>query len=311
MNRFIKRLVMSLLMLGCFVGVAHAQNLDVLKEDAPVSAVANEPAVDQPDVTQEVPVPPPSAAGSPDAVATAQPPQEVNPQDQVVEEKTVTVDPLSEENLKEVVASTTSQPELTPDEASRYTLGPTDIITVQVMRHPEVSGQYEINTEGKIQYEFVGDIVMSELTKDDAAKAIKTKLEEYIVNPDVTVKITGYNSKVVYVVGEVGRPGKIFMRGNTITIREALLEAGLPLLSGVTKKSSLITPSQDGKIDKKNVDVYALLYQGDLRENLTMNPGDVLYIPPTFLTKTMRAIAPVTAPISSSAGTARTVTTGF
>jgi polysaccharide export outer membrane protein len=179
------------------------------------------------------------------------------------------------------------------------------------MRHPEVTGEYMINQEGKIQYEFVGDVKIEGLTKEEVSDVITETLGEYIISPEVTVKITGYNSKIVYVVGEVFRPGKIFMRGDTITVREALMQAGLPMLSGVTKKSKLITPSEDGKAIKKNINVYALLYEGDLRENDTMLPGDVLYIPPTFLTKTMRAIQPIAAPISAAAGTGRTVTTGF
>jgi len=194
--------------------------------------------------------------------------------------------------------------------SSRYTLGSTDVIDVSVMRHPEVSGQYMINQEGKIQYEFVGDIKIAGLTKDEASHLIAERLSEYIISPEVSVKITGYNSKVVYVVGEVGRPGKIYMRGDTISIREALMQAGLPQLTGVTRKSRLITPSESGKADVRKVDVYALLYEGDLRENLEMKPGDVIYIPATFLTKAMRAIQPVAAPIGTAAGTGRTVT-GF
>jgi protein involved in polysaccharide export with SLBB domain len=190
---------------------------------------------------------------------------------------------------------------LTPEETSRYTLGPSDVIAITIMRHPEVSGQFPINAEGKIQYNFVGDIVISGMTKDEAAKAISQRLSDYIINPEVSVKIIGYNSKVVYVVGEVYIPGKIFMRGDTITIREALMQARLPMLSGVTKKSWLITPAPDGKAMKKEVNVYALLYEGDLRENYLMKPGDVIYIPATFLTKTMRAISPITAPIGAAA----------
>jgi len=179
------------------------------------------------------------------------------------------------------------------------------------MRHPEVSGQYAINAEGKIQYGFVGDIKIAGMTKDEAAKTIKERLAEFIINPEITVIISGYNSKIVYVVGEVGRPGKIFMRGDTISVREALIEAGLPLLTGSMKESALITPSdQQKKIMKKRVDVYALVYQGDLRHNLIMYPGDILFIPPTMLTKVMRAIQPVAAPIGTAAGTGRTVS-GF
>ena len=219
------------------------------------------------------------------------------------------IDPLSDENIKNVVsqAVTLRRRELTPDEASRYTLGPDDVIEVSVMRHPEVSGRYPINKEGKIQYEFLGDVLVSGQTKDQVVKLLADKLKEYIINPDVRIKIAEYNSKIVYVVGEVGRPGKIFMRGDTITVREALMDAGLPLLTGILKRSRVITPAVDGNMKKRNVNIYALLYEGDLRQNLIMQAGDVLYVPPTFLTKTMRAIQPVTEPLGAANSTGRAV----
>ena len=184
-------------------------------------------------------------------------------------------------------------------------------IEVDVMRHPEVSGQYMINSEGKIQYEFVGDVLIAGLTKQETTELLKEKLSKYVISPDVTVKIVGYNSKVVYVVGEVGRPGKIYMRGDTITVREALIQAGLPLLSGKIGDGRLITPSELGKGNQKKVNVNKLLYEGDLRENLVMQPGDMFYIPPTLMARALRVIQPVAQPIGEAAGAGRTVTTGF
>ena len=198
-------------------------------------------------------------------------------------------------------------------EVSKYTLGPTDVLEITVMRHPEVSSQFIVNSEGKIQYQFVGDIKVAGLTKEEASKLIIEKLSAYIVSPDVTVKIIGYNSKVVYVIGEVANPGRIFMHGDTITVREALLESGLPLLSASTKKCPLITPAASAKPAHKDVNVFNLLYEGDLRENLVMKPGDVLYIPATILSKAMRVISPVTQPVTTGAGgasAARTIATG-
>ena len=142
-----------------------------------------------------------------------------------------------------------------------------------VLRHPEVSGSYIVNNDGKIQFEFVGDIKVEGMKKDEVKNLLVKLLEEYIISPNVTVKIVGYNSKIVYVIGEVGRPGKIYMRGDTITVREALVQAGLPTLSAKATKSHLITPSEDGKPEDKIVNVHKLLYEGDLRENLVMKPG--------------------------------------
>ena len=190
------------------------------------------------------------------------------------------------------------------DQNSQYTLGANDVIDIVVMRHPEVSGEYIINMEGKIQYEFVGDVTLANLTKDQAIQVLTQKLSVYIIKPEISLKISGYNSKIVYVVGEVAAPGKIAMHGDTITVREALLLAGLPLIgSAATDSASLFTPSASGKVIRKKVNVEALLYKGDLRENYVMRPGDCLYVPATFLTKAMRVISPVTTPVGSVMGT--------
>ncbi|MBI5416063.1 MAG: polysaccharide export protein [Candidatus Omnitrophica bacterium] len=190
---------------------------------------------------------------------------------------------------------------------SHYTLGKTDVLEVTVMRHPEVSGQFPVNNEGNIQYEFVGDVRVEGMTKDQVKDALAQKLSPFILSPEITVKIVGYNSKVVYVVGEVNRPGKIFMQGDTMTVHEALVQAGLPLLSAKMGGGRVVTPSESGNPVIRRVNVEKLLYEGDLRENLVMNPGDTLYVPPTFLAKTMRVLQPVAAPIGTAAGTGRTV----
>ncbi|MBF0478110.1 MAG: polysaccharide export protein [Candidatus Omnitrophica bacterium] len=203
--------------------------------------------------------------------------------------------------------------EISTQGSEDYTLGVNDVIEVKVMRHPEVSGEYPVNNAGKIQYEFVGDLGVQGMAKKQVQDMIVTKLADYIISPEVTVTIKQYNSKVVYVIGEVSSPGKIYMRGNTITVREALIQAGLPLLSAKLEKGKLITPSTDGQPVNRPVNIDKLLIKGDLRENLVMLPGDSLYVPPTILAKVMRVISPITAPIGNvggAAGAARTAAMG-
>ncbi len=226
------------------------------------------------------------------------------------------IEMISEDDINDILASQgvplVSASYFDGGNESTYTLGITDVVDITVSRHAEVSGRYEINGEGKIQYEFVGDIPIDGLTKKELTALLVEKLSKFIVSPEVLVKIAGYNSKMVYVIGEVGSPGKIPMTGDTITIREALVEARLPLLTAKAAKSVLITPSDDGKPRHQKVDVHKLLYEGDLRENLVMEPGDTLFIPPTIMAKALRVIQPVTAPVNSvSSSTRRMYTGGF
>ncbi len=192
------------------------------------------------------------------------------------------------------------QPVLNP-EAVRYTLGPDDVIEINVQRHTEFSGTYPVNLEGKIQYEFVGDVDVTGLTKKEVEDKISKLISGYVVNPEVNVTILEYRSKVYYVIGEVGHPGKYFMRSDSITVREAVVEAGLPNFSAAMRKCRLITPSKNGKVKTKKVDLYTILYGGNLKRNLEMRSGDFLYVPSTIMAKVFRVIAPITEPVTTAA----------
>ncbi|MBF0571974.1 MAG: polysaccharide export protein [Candidatus Omnitrophica bacterium] len=187
-------------------------------------------------------------------------------------------------------------------EEVRYTLGPDDEIKVTVQQHPEISGTYTVNLEGKIQMEMVGDIKVSGLTKRELGEKIAKLISGYVDSPDVNVTIMDYRSKVYYVIGEVDKPGKYYMKSESITVREAVVEAGLPTLQAAMRKSRLITPAKEGKSITKNVDLFAVLYGGDLDKNIEMYPGDFLYVPSTVMTKIFRVVAPVTAPITNATG---------
>jgi polysaccharide export outer membrane protein len=182
-----------------------------------------------------------------------------------------------------------------------YTLGPEDVIQIDVQRHTEFSGVYPVDLEGKIQYKFVGDMEVTGLKKSELEEKIKKQISKYIINPEVSVTILDYKSKVIYVLGEVAKPGKYYMKSESISIREAVVVAGLPTYSAAMRKCRLITPTEKGKVKTKNVDVFAILYGGELNKNIDMKPGDVLYVPATVMAKVMRVINPVTAPITNAA----------
>lgn len=205
-------------------------------------------------------------------------------------------------NLSRIPAA--MQPPAIVAEASKYTLGPDDVIEIDVRRHPEFSGKYIVTAEGKIEYKFIGDVFVEGLTKIQLQDRLAGILSEYIIEPEVNVQIAQYLSKVYYVIGEVNRPGKFYMKGNTISVLEAMVQASLPNQASSTRKCRLISPNSKGKVKVKYVNVYELLYGGNLKCNLDMKPGDILYIPSTVVAKVIKVIRPVTDAVSSAAGSA-------
>ncbi len=216
--------------------------------------------------------------------------------------------PTTQEEMGHIQAKSENSPVLiqadaikSSSENVRYTLGADDVITITVQKHPEVSGTYSVNLEGKIQLDIGGDVYVTGLTKKELEEKIGKLISGYVENPDVSVTIREYRSKVYYVIGEVGRPGKFFMRSESISVREAVVEAGLPTLAAAMRKCRLVTPAKKGKVITKDVDLYGILYGGNLDKNIDMHPGDFLYVPSTVMAKVFRIIAPVSEPVTSAA----------
>jgi polysaccharide export outer membrane protein len=184
-----------------------------------------------------------------------------------------------------------------------YTLGPEDIVEIAVMRHPEFSGIYPINMEGKLQYKFVGDIDVNGMTKKQLENKLKEIISNFVISPEVNVTVTEYRSKVFYVLGAVGSPGKYFMRSETIAVREAAVLAGLPTQSAAMRRAKIITPDKKGNTKTKAVDLYAVLYAGKLNYNYELKSGDILYVPFTVMAKLLSIIMPVTATVSGTTET--------
>ncbi|MDP3791001.1 MAG: polysaccharide biosynthesis/export family protein [Candidatus Omnitrophota bacterium] len=188
--------------------------------------------------------------------------------------------------------------------SSKYTLGPDDVIEIDVRRHPEFSGKYTINSEGKIEYKFIGDVEVEGLTKAQFQEKLVGILSEYIIEPEVNVQIAQYLSKVYYVIGEVNRPGKFYMNGDSVTVLDAIIAAGLPNQASATRRCRLISPNEKGRSKTSYVNIYEILYGGNLKHNRQMKPGDILYVPSTVIAKVVKIITPVTNTVSQAAGSA-------
>ena len=70
-----------------------------------------------------------------------------------------------------------------------YTLGRDDGIRIQVRNQPEFSGDFAVGPTGKIQYNYLGDIYVADLTKTELQEILTKLLEPYVRIPEVVVTI--------------------------------------------------------------------------------------------------------------------------
>jgi polysaccharide export outer membrane protein len=91
--------------------------------------------------------------------------------------------------------------------AQEYVLGPEDVVTVTVLRHPEFSGEYLIPQSGIVLMPAVGNIKLTGLTPAAVAQQVATKLKARLLKPEVSASVKQARQQRVYVFGSLNKPG--------------------------------------------------------------------------------------------------------
>ena len=185
-------------------------------------------------------------------------------------------------------------------EAKPYTLGNEDILQITVRNQPEFSGQFVIGPDGMIQYNFVGDIEAAGLTKGQLKEKLIKELDRFVKVPEVSIVIAAYKSKNIYVLGEVTRPGQYPMKGDNISLRDAIVAAGLHTRDAALRRVYIIKVAEE-KVILKKVDLFALLYRGKMKYNLNLAAGDIVVVPSTVPSEINRALNTLLQPVFNAA----------
>lgn len=171
-----------------------------------------------------------------------------------------------------------------------YRIGPLDMVQVVVWEHPELTspmGQYQpagqrVTTDGTLFYPYAGEIQAAGLTAQELRTEITKRLSDKILNdPQVDVRVTGYNSLKAFVSGAVNKPGYIAFNELPMTIPAAIAGVG-----GFAEEAD---PA--GMQLRRGDKVYNINYLDAFKANLPLDkillkPDDQIFIP--ALTETQK-----------------------
>ncbi|HZD47499.1 MAG TPA: polysaccharide biosynthesis/export family protein, partial [Silvibacterium sp.] len=159
-----------------------------------------------------------------------------------------------------------------------YQLGAGDEITLDFPGRPELSKKYIVGPDGRITLPIVGPMMVANLTREGAAKAIVDALSSDYTNLTVTVSIDKYGSNRVTVLGNVQHPG-VFYFDNTPTLLDAVSRGGLQ--STPSNKDGL--PDRvmiyRGNDQVMEVNLRALLRSGSATADIRLRRNDIVFVP--------------------------------
>ena len=193
------------------------------------------------------------------------------------------------------------------DVSSRdYILHPPDEIEIHCSEAADIDGQsQQIRPDGRISLEGVGELYAAGKTPAQIANEIREKvLDLYQLegNQPVDVRVVAFRSKRYYVLGQVATPGAQVYTGRD-TVLGALALAGSPLVTAWADRIQVVRPSPVKNIKPKifefNYDKAAA--HGDASKDVLLQPGDVIYVPPTILAAAAMKLEEFIAPIARAA----------
>lgn len=155
-----------------------------------------------------------------------------------------------------------------------YLLGPGDELSVIFYGKLNESSMIEINRDGFVDFPELGPIMIAGLTFSEAKKMLQAQMESQVIGTKLNISMGALRSMQVFVLGEAYKPGAYSVSALS-TITHAIMSAG-----GVSDIASLrnIKLKRDGKTIV-TLDLYDLLLNGDIKNDLRLQASDVIYIP--------------------------------
>ena len=162
---------------------------------------------------------------------------------------------------------------------SSYRLGPEDVISITVFNLDRYSKTgIVIPPDALISHPLIPEGVhVAGKTTKQVADEITKKLDEYVIDPKVTVSLDKAQSAVFWVVGDVGQPG-IRPMTRRLSLTEALALSGGVLPTGNKKKVAVMRRQANGFMQPTIIDV-AAIEKGKMPDNYFLNPGDQIIVP--------------------------------
>jgi len=165
----------------------------------------------------------------------------------------------------------------------RYRVQPDDILELSFRYTPEFDQEVTVQPDGFVQLKGLqNDLHVQGLTVPQTIEALKHAYVDVLHDPVISVVLRDFEKPYFVAGGQVGKPGKYDLRGAT-TATEAIAIAGGYVDFAKNKQVLLFRRYSDDTVEVKVLNLKNVLKHKDPREDVMLQPGDMLYVPKTLL----------------------------
>jgi polysaccharide biosynthesis/export protein len=170
------------------------------------------------------------------------------------------------------------------------------VIALSFALTPEFDQTVTVQPDGFVNLQSAGSLYVQDLTVPELIDSLKRQYSKVLHDPVIDVDLKDFQKPFFTVSGQVEKPGKYELRGD-LTVAEALAVAGG--MNGSAKSQVfLFHRASNDWFEVEKVDIRNVLNGKRLKEDATIRPGDMIYVPANFISNFKKYV-----PYSVSAGT--------
>jgi len=179
-----------------------------------------------------------------------------------------------------------------------YTLGPGDKLEIEIIGETGTRADTFVTPDSKLYFDLLPGIDVKGKPTTQLREEMEKMLTRYYKQPQVSVTLREVSSQRVWVLGRVNSPG-IYPLNRPMRVLDAVTQAGglfASSFTGTTEELADLSHSfliRGGKM--LPVDFQKLIREGDMSQNIYIEPDDFIYLP-SSMTNEIYVLGAVTEP---------------
>jgi len=158
-----------------------------------------------------------------------------------------------------------------------YVIGPEDVLSIVFWREKDLSADVVVRPDGKISLPLLKDLQAAGLSPEQLTEALVKAAAKYVSQPNATVMVKEINSRKVFVVGQVAKPGTFALAGDMSVVQ--LIALAGDVLEYAKSTRITIVRQEAGTEHRFPFNYKDVLKGKHIAQNIRLKPGDTVIVP--------------------------------
>ena len=158
-----------------------------------------------------------------------------------------------------------------------YLIGPEDLLSIVFWQETALTTDAVVRPDGKITVPLLKDVQAAGYTPEQLTEALVKAASKYVSRPNATVIVKQINSRKVFVVGQVAKPGAFPLTGN-LTVLQVIALAG-DVLEYARSSNVVVVRRENGAERRFKFNYRQVLKGKSTEQNILLKPGDTVIVP--------------------------------